>query len=274
MERLIKNILGQWKIISTEELNKAWVKDIKDSSPAKNLPGLYGRKLEAPPVSPTVDPKVEDFKKNQKANKPILDSMFDRMNLHIKSGKKEFAQRAAGDIHQYVTGSEPGHIDLGHLNNLISKQERNSDADINPPVTPMNLQEFVEHHLKHEPDLKNVHDLHGGEGAVKAVMQAHRSAMRSGDNTDLNLHPDLINDLKELSGNASLGGYETDKKQTNKSKYSNTIEDRELDRQSKRHHYNAHDDDGNVVSLSSLDKHHNTAIESGLDRFKRFHKIK
>jgi hypothetical protein len=269
MERLIKNILGQWKIISTEDLNKAWLRSPKNSTPAKNLaesqPTL-AQGLHAIKTSPR-NGYVSGGSEHQVANRSIIKGMFDKMNDHAIAGDKKNAEATADHIRNFILSQPEGHIDFGHLNQLREGQ-KTPEGRKNISHTDMN--NFFNHHLKNAKDLKEVHDKHGGLGAVESIMRsvgadgnldfytAHPSVHHMLDAIDL-MRPDRSNRFRESSEDYGFGKvpdvkYKGDFDPALHKKVVSTFED--------------------MLSGNTPKLHENAAVNRGLDLFKRYHGIK
>ena len=273
MEKLIKSTLGQWKIIAETELKKAWVKDPKDSSGAKRFNAAY------PTLSGT---DIAASKNNiHKQNRHILNGLFSSLNSATQSGNTRQSDQAKGAIKNHVLSQNPGDIDLGHLSQHKEKQAIGASGK--KPFHNEDMSEFITHHLKDAKSLKDIHDNHGGVGAIEGLMRHYGS----GNNyySSLKIHPRINADIAHLihaDGGIGGVGYEHESNNGLKpSEYHNSIgKIKDKHEQEVSNTFNeAIDADPESDSWMKSThhplwkKHEDAVVKRGLEVFKDHHKL-
>lgn len=159
--KLIKSIIKDEELIKFDEngqwsLKKAWVKDVKDSTPAKNAATAY----------PTLFGDPKDFKdqdiKNkrteaQQNNAIAIQDLHDKMKKYISQEDNEFAEQMQRQIQKHILDADEGTIDFGHLKGL------------GLPIKD----DYIRKHMINAKDLKDIYDNHGGWGAVESILNTH-----------------------------------------------------------------------------------------------------
>lgn len=176
VEKLIKSKLGQWKIVNA--LNKAWVSDERESTPAKNLSqanpnlahGLYNTGLNSD--------KVERL--NARAsNRPLISGMMKDLSDAYASGSERAVDHHADRLRNYIANASPGTIDLAHL----SEEHKNLKDSVLPSelyrTKGFNDADLMQAFDRHIGDAKNLHQVYDehGIGAVRGL--AHANGMHS-----------------------------------------------------------------------------------------------
>jgi hypothetical protein len=159
--RVFKELLktapnGQWS------LEKAWVKDENESTPAKNLRSAY------PTMGNAFHPVHGDTYSNsnkvlQTKNKIALDDMMDLIG---KGGMD------ASHLHNFIKKAPKGSIDFGHIFDKVKGDPDN----LKHVVRSSDFIDGLNHHLDGVRDLKDIHDHHGGLDAVEGVLKHYHGA--------------------------------------------------------------------------------------------------
>jgi hypothetical protein len=197
MERLIKNALGQWKILKQNTLNKAWVDDESQSTPARKLAqthptlahAFYGKGPRA-----NFEQQMENRKK--------LDGMFKGLKDAYDGGSSRAVDHHLANIRGLVSSTPTGQIDLGHL----SKKQDEIAGHIAPMMdsgklltnshntfdrySHNDLLHAFDKHLGDIDSLKELHDEHG-EDAVAGIARAHGSHIDYYGDTAFKQHTNL-----------------------------------------------------------------------------------
>jgi len=146
---------GQWS------LEKAWVKDENESTPAKNLRASHPTLGNA-----LYPPNKEQYKNSNKVlqtkNKIAID---DTMDLIGKDALHE------SSLSEFIRKAPKGSIDFGHIFDKVK-----GNPDLKGVVRSSDFIDGLNHHLNGVRDLKDIHDHHGGLDAVEGVLKHYHGA--------------------------------------------------------------------------------------------------
>ena len=159
MEKLIKSVMGQWKLMS------------EIATPDSRDMFKLNKSIKAP----------IDTSHNEK-----LTGLFNSLNEASNNKDHDGAKERAGEIKSTVLSADKGSIDLGHLSNLYTSHKKNrinNTPEVEPPNHPdlhahINaLQQMREgafrrddlidafnHHAGDTKSLKRFHGKHGDDG--------------------------------------------------------------------------------------------------------------
>jgi len=265
MENLIKNALGQWRLVS----------DMLRKSPE-----------DAPkPVQPIINPDIN-------ANSEKLSKLFSAQNEHVIHGRAREAHEVKGQIKDMVLRAPKGSIDIGHLGKLRDTQLKITPPDSGEwkgkrqPLRDEDMEEIISKHLGDAKNLKDIHDNHGGLKTVEAVLKTIGSKANPTFYSGLkfknpNLHLDMIDLMNPDKGNESTRSEGEDSHTLRakgifpKSSFARTAPHPDLHQKVKEtwdemKRNSAHTRDPDEVTNSA---HEKAVMDRAIDRFKRHYKL-
>lgn len=258
MEKLIKNALGQWKLIG-EMLRK---------SPE-----------ETPKPAPTVSPDM-------KANSEKLSKLFSEQNAHVANGRAREAFETKGKIKDMVLRAPRGSIDMGHLGSMRDTQlpiKHPDGTEWTRPEEPLHKRDMVElinHHLGDAKSLKDMHDNHGGLKTVEAVLKTMGAAADPTYYSSMKFkNPNTYLDMVDLMNPNGKSEYERNDEGSRakgifpKGIYSKTQSDPELHKKVHQTWESLHEGENTHVDRGRRAAHEKATIDRAMDMFKRHHKL-
>jgi len=275
---------GQWT------LEKAWVKDEAESTPAKNLRSASPTMGEA--FHPTKSNYSNSNKVLQTKNKIALDDMMDLV------GKGGIDPQ---HFYDHIKKAPKGSIDFGHIFDKVK-----GNPNLKPLLGSSDFIDGLNHHLDGVRDLKDIHDHHGGVDAVEGILKHYHGAHGTPSEYSLlnfgkhnkKIHAeaqDLVNPgkgnieyepqpLPQSSTQPPLNQQPASLDPKDRPDYSSHI-DPELDAHAESTFDNAFygnddvddDDDDDVDPDEMADRrwkmHGKAAINRAMDAFKKYHKL-
>ena len=259
MEKLIKNALGQWKLVG-EMLRKS-----PEDAPK--------------PIQPTINSDI-------RANSKKLSKLFSDQNEHIANGRAREAHEVKGQIKDLALRAPKGSIDVGHLGSMRDTQLKVKHPDSpefqrgSRPLGKKDMEEIINHHLGDAKSLKDIHQNHGGMKTIEAVLKTVGSAADPTHYSNMkfknpNVYLDMIDLLnpgksqfeREEEGNRAKGILP-------KSPYSKTPANPDLHKKVEQtwdtwmnRGQDSEEDHGNQAA------HEKSVMDRATDIFKRHHKL-
>lgn len=261
LEVLTKSANGQWSLF------KAWVKDEKESTPAKKFSSMYPTASEG--LYPTAASYRNPNKVLQTKNKIALDDMMDLVG---KGGASD------SDFHDFIRKAPKGSIDFGHIFDKVK-----GNPDLKHLVKGDKFVDNLNHHLDGVRDLKDIHDHHGGLDAVEGIVKHFHGANgvpSQYSRLSLGKHNRKLHaEMMDIS-NPGRGSTEYDintPDPMDRPDYYKHI-DPALNKETIDSYHEAigvwdNDDADDDDAHELWKKHGRAAIKRGMDAFKKFHRI-
>jgi hypothetical protein len=267
--KLFKELLktapnGQWS------LEKAWVDDEDQSTPAKNLRAAY------PTMGNAFHP--DSYKNTNKVlqtkNKIALDDMMD---LASKGGIP------SSHVTDFIKKAPKGSIDFGHVFDKIKK-----NPSLKNITNQSDFMDGLSHHLDGVRDLKDIHDHHGGLDAVEGILKNYHG--HGGESEYIPLHlgknnQKLIAESNDLM-NPGKGGWMYDPRHDIKEDDGTQLDpakriqyephfDPDLNKEVADSWENTRQYDGPDFESghSGFDTHQGKVLRRAMDAFKKYHKL-
>jgi hypothetical protein len=193
--KLIKSIIADEEVVKFDQngqwsLEKAWVKDEKLSTPAKNLKesnptlshAFYGTGLPY---------KSDEGREKHQHNAIAIEDMHNMSKQAAQNGDHNDAQKFKDQIREHIMNADEGTIDFDHLDGL--------GIDIQD--------DYIRKHLGGAKDMLDVYN-RGGERAVKSILDLHGANGIPAEYHDVELkNPELHNEAMNLV-NPGKGAWE------------------------------------------------------------------
>lgn len=245
---------------------------------------------DAPTPTSTAPIPSSNIEEQRNANHKKFTDMFNKMNDHTTNGRHDEASKVRGEIKNTALIAPKGSVDVGRLNEMRERQlmgtvTRNSQGhawtDHGRQVNHDDVAEIINHHLGDAKSLKDIHDNHGGEKTIEALMRTMGANGIPKNYSNLKFNkPGIHEDLLDL-----INPHKADhdrKKQRHKgvfqqAYFSKTPVDPELNHQVNETFDKMFEEDDNG-NYGHYDKHiskahENAVVARGIEHFKRHHKL-
>ena len=261
MERLVKSLNGQWKLVS----------EVLKKTPQNTTP-------------PTTSAPSGDINEQRESNHKQLSTLFNTMNDHAVSGRNDQAKAVKGQIKDFALKAPKGSIDIGRLGDMREQHVPLKEVGRgyggttlnHRPLNHVDMADIINHHIGDAKGLKDIYENHGGEKTIKTLMRTMGGNGVPSEYSTLHfskpgVHEDLL-DLVNPRKNCNDRKLKRHLGVMGKAPFSSTPVDPELHKKAVdtwnviMHHSGEGDEWENKVAVKA---HEEAVVERGIERFKR-----